>query len=969
MNHSRRKSDASVISLHRLVLASAVISACMSPSAFSQQNQADADDTQDPAAQNESSASSEATELDAITVTSGLRSTLQKSLDLKRETTVIADALVGTEIGDLPDLSIAESLERITGVAGDRFKGGTTELSIRGLGPFLSGNVFNGREIPTGSDGRDVNFGQYPSELISGTVVYKSQQASFIEGGTAGIVELQTLRPLDFNKRRTQVQALAGYSDYESRVVDGQPYSGRLTASYTDAFDFGGGRLGFAIGIQSLRDTAPEDFFTTSSTFQPCNSIEGVGGVSNNCQFIVNAGGQPAGPSPLYFVSNNYVFRAIESEFDRDALIGSVQWEPNENWEITFDTQLSERRDIEDRSSLLLSDGRRDIRPIEISSTGALLAWTGETLLESESNYRTRDEVNASAGLNVKFTGERFTIAGDISHAVAKRDQDERQMRIQSSGRVFYQLDTRGVEIPNFVLTNTSTIPNFDIDNHAIYTAGQRARRARENVEDEINALRLDGSFFTTFEQLGNIDFGIRLAQRERLRDDGINAQATLPANAYFTPAAIAARDTTFPVENLFEGADTNSDGLTWATWDSLALWEALTGSLGSTILTGNTLSPEDTDVRERTGAFYLQANYETQIFGLPAYGNFGLRSVRTQIRSIGSNSDYITVPNATDPTRVTLRATGPVTTNVESNSFWNILPSVNLVLELADDKLFRVAAYSAMSRPDLEAMSAGLTTDTDEVSIADVGSALTASGNPNLKPLESQNLDFSYEWYINEDTAFAATLYSKRLATGFEAEQQTINVNINGTPTNVTIGRQTNSDASSNLYGVEVSFQHVFSSLPAPFDGLGFQAGWNYADSDFKVEDTNTFIPSVPAGTVARPLSLGDYVAPANIPGFSRNTGNLNLFWEKEKASVRVAYKTRSEYYRPFRSTPIRYGLDTSIIDFSAGYKFNDWLQLRFQVLNVTDEPFISTRPVIDSLAETSLAGRRYLLGLRATF
>ena len=85
----------------------------------------------------------------------------------------------GEDIGDLPDLSVAETLERVVGVTSDRFKGGASELSIRGLGAFLGASYLNGREISSGSDGRDVNFGQFPSELINGVIVYKSQQAKF----------------------------------------------------------------------------------------------------------------------------------------------------------------------------------------------------------------------------------------------------------------------------------------------------------------------------------------------------------------------------------------------------------------------------------------------------------------------------------------------------------------------------------------------------------------------------------------------------------------------------------------------------------------------------------------------------------------------------------------------------------------------------------------------------------------------
>ncbi|OUU39962.1 MAG: TonB-dependent receptor, partial [Cellvibrionales bacterium TMED49] len=157
-------------------------------------------------------------EVEEIVVTGAIQQGALKSLEVKRDNTVISDALFGADLGELPDLSIAESLERMPGVTSDRFKGGASEMSVRGLGAFLSYSTFNGREITSGSDGRQVNFGQFPSELVSGTIAYKSQQASMVEGGVSGTIELLGLKPIDYGKRRIQIQGLFGYNDYEARV-------------------------------------------------------------------------------------------------------------------------------------------------------------------------------------------------------------------------------------------------------------------------------------------------------------------------------------------------------------------------------------------------------------------------------------------------------------------------------------------------------------------------------------------------------------------------------------------------------------------------------------------------------------------------------------------------------------------------------------------------------------------------------
>ncbi len=973
--------------MRRLVLASAIMSACMGVPVFAQQTEADTEpkpemETQ-PAAEPAQSAApaqpQEATELDTIVVTGGLRGTLRKSLDVKRETTVVSDALMGEDIGSLPDLSIAESLERITGVAGDRFKGGAAELSIRGLGPFLGTSILNGRQITSGSDGRDVNFGQFPSELIGGAIVYKTQQASFIEGAISGIIELQTLKPLDYGKQRIQVQGLGGYSDYEDRVDGGDSFSSRYTASYVDQFETGIGKIGVAVGVQSLDDTAPEDFFTTSSTFRPCNTIGNTTGLPGtpanvgvgDCRYQVDpVTGAPTGPSPTYFVSNQYVYRAMRTQFERDALMANVQWKPNAQWDINLDMQYSDRFDVEDRANLIISDGRRNIIPRAISDTGALLAWSGQTRLENQSTYRTREDEYLATGLNVAWFGERLQLTGDLAYNQSKRRQDELDMRIRTNARVFYDVDTRGVDIPNWTFTNvqpvvTGTGLPFDLNDHRIYTEGARARRQIEKVSDKIFSAKFDGTYLLDSDIFRSLDFGLRYADRERIRDDGIDRELPLQAGGYLNPAAVAARRDTFLVADLYQGAETNMDGFSWATWDTQALWQALTGGGNAGEPLAVTLSPDDTDVTESTYALYGQANFQTELFGIPAYGNFGLRAVRTRLTSRGYRAAYTTVPVVGSPGLVTATPVpGTTTVAVENNEFWNILPSANLIFELSDDQLLRLAAYKAVARPDLESMSNGLGTSTDPVD-SDLQSLLQPSGNPQLEPVESLNFDVSYELYLNEDTAFSTTFYAKQLQTGFKPEQLEFDVVVNGVEQTLIGGRSANSNDSSELIGVEVAAQHVFSGLPKPFNGLGVQGAWNYADSDFEFEDPTVVFD---AGT-QRTNALADFTEPANISGFSSNTGNFTVFWENDWASLRLAYKTRSTYFKPFRNTSNRYALDSHFLDFSAAVKLSDAWEVRLQVLNITDEPNRMNRPVPDSLAETSYTGPRYLLGLRGRF
>jgi len=107
-------------------------------------------------------------------VVTGLRASIQSSIEEKREAMVVSDVLSAEDIGDLPALSIGEAIETITGAATHREKGGASEIAVRGLGPYLGATTFNGREATNGSGDRSVNFSMFPSELINTVAIYKT---------------------------------------------------------------------------------------------------------------------------------------------------------------------------------------------------------------------------------------------------------------------------------------------------------------------------------------------------------------------------------------------------------------------------------------------------------------------------------------------------------------------------------------------------------------------------------------------------------------------------------------------------------------------------------------------------------------------------------------------------------------------------------------------------------------------------
>ncbi|MEO9490234.1 MAG: TonB-dependent receptor plug domain-containing protein, partial [Marinomonas sp.] len=206
-------------------------------------------------------------------VVTGIRQTIQNSIEEKRNSVEVFDALSTSEIGDLPALSIGEALETLTGAGSHRENGGATEIAVRGLGPFLTSTVINGRSATNGSGDRSVNFSMFPSELFSKVGIYKTQAASYIEGGVAGQIVLETVKPLDYGKQRIQGDFKLNINPDNLDIDSAQrfnKYGYRATMSYVDQFNLGDGELGISLGYSRVDSNNPEQEARVSGTVRAC---------------------------------------------------------------------------------------------------------------------------------------------------------------------------------------------------------------------------------------------------------------------------------------------------------------------------------------------------------------------------------------------------------------------------------------------------------------------------------------------------------------------------------------------------------------------------------------------------------------------------------------------------------------------------------------------------------------------------
>ena len=196
---------------------------------------------------------------ETITVT-GVRASIQSSIDEKKKQTIVSDALSAADIDGLPATNLGDAIAGMPGATTHREKGAASEIAIGGLGPFLSNVNVNGRESTTGNGKRSVNFYLFPSELINTVAIYKTQRADLIEGGTSGTIDSRTLRPFDRNKRQITLSARGILTGYDNKLRDEAGLGFRLTGSYVDQFDLGDlGELGVVAGAQWQRGNSPRN--------------------------------------------------------------------------------------------------------------------------------------------------------------------------------------------------------------------------------------------------------------------------------------------------------------------------------------------------------------------------------------------------------------------------------------------------------------------------------------------------------------------------------------------------------------------------------------------------------------------------------------------------------------------------------------------------------------------------------------
>lgn len=896
-------------------------------------------------------------------VITGIRASATAARNIKKNAEQIVDSVTAQDIGAMPDRSVSETLQRIPGVTLQRTNEARdpARLAAEGGGVFVRGlswvrSELNGRDVFSANNGRGLSFEDVSSDLLAGIDVYKNPSADMIEGGVGGLINLRTRKPLE---EPGQIIAASGDYNYADLREKGF-WSANLL--YSNKWDVGGGELGVLLAgsIGNIGNTTDS---IQLGRYEPVTPD--AGNATPNMQ---------AGTT--YFIPASIGWRRIDWQQQRLALNGVVQVRPIPEMTFTFEGMYARAtpRDIEHAFGAY--DLPATSSSYEFDDDNVLIAGTSPNEnLDLNTRYTDQRKVTQDYSLNWRWEiDDRWTVSADIQrvyssaqiHSMTAYSQFGVAPGFFNANRPTLSWDTRGNTPVVSVTENGASLATQSnywwaaaMDHLEDNEAGSWAQRADAEYRFD------DDSFLKSFR------FGIRATQKDAItRQTGYNwallseqfwgatgNPVYLDGQGNPPNSGLPSQSELFAYDNFFRG-NVNMPAAGWFPSASLVSnnqhaysylrstlsagwgWSPLTeASYQAAVPAGDNPSGGITHQYEKTKAAYALLRFGSPDSGRAGSfdGNIGVRVVETRTRAVAPDISIGEVSQGYDACvaangaaacqplldAITFRGTGRLAGhNESSNSYTNVLPTLNLRYFATDDLQLRFAAGRAMVRPSFSQLIPYTTLSFafQDNGLPEAINALTGTGgNPYLKPTISTQFDLSAEWYFGRSNSLTLAAFYKDVKDYIFAGVSPETYTSNGVTRTFEITRQMNGD-SGTIKGFEVAYQQFFDFLPGVLSGLGLQANYTFVDSNGGTNTAvNTLDPNQTGNAADRSLPL---------EGMSKHSFNIAGIYEKHGISARVAYNWRSEYL-----------LTTSAANINAPVWFEDYGQLDASlIVSVTD-------------------------------
>ncbi|XQW84514.1 TonB-dependent receptor [Thalassotalea piscium] len=926
-------------------------------------------------------------DIEVIEVT-GMLGSMKAAALLKRTDGRIVDAIVAEDIGKLPDNNIAEALQRITGVSINSDFGVGDSVSIRGLPQNRV--ELNGRST-IGDSRNGISLQDFPSSFLKAVEVVKSPTADMIEGALGGTVSLKTVRPLDLEQLTGAFSLDAEYADKTENIAP------IFSGSVGNNWDLGDSGTFGAMAMLSYQDREiRQDQF--SSKARPVDTdINGAEGNTPSGNIILR--------------DEHSVEQYVESR-ERTAFNLSLQWAPQSAAGMVYlDLNATKRSGEQEGSSILGVVGALETNPNTTQDKNGVNNYTltnDFAIPKTYSDFRETDSYSHALGAEWNIS-DNVMISGEVAVASSESIRPDAEFTLRPVQKSVFE---ETGELVNYVYDgyfsqSGNQLPSIIHSQSDAYTSEQNLALRTFKAEDkrtynDETSARFD---VTITEPLGvewvtSLKAGVRITNREyeyeqykeELKDiykkafneDG--SLATLWLDDY--NEAFPGSFSTISHDNSFDqlGHSGQNDLLTYTIYNGLSdldntysqLQQLLAGTNYAT--TGSLADNQDfqesayRNVEEDTAAIYLSAHLDFDDITAIVGGRYVTTDLDSTVYLDGE------------------RVTG-------DNDYSDFLPSLNVTYNYSSETLFRFAAAKVMRRANFDELSPAFDINNDRTG--------ATQGSIDLEPYRATQFDLSVEHYFDQGNMLSFAVFYKDVESFLSNEVSCIADPSTASGQNVTqwnnvcqlatagvsqsdmvfsdstqftdaegmahvealrdagrTGIATTKDVNGEngkVQGFEIGYQQFFTFLPGAFSGLGLSANYTYADSE------------QPNGS---PLLQ-----------ISKNTYNLQAFWEYEDLSARLAYNYRDSFLDTENEKRVEninylgtiktddgtvygnnYRDDRGQLDFSASWNINENFTVVANATNLTGEPSIYLSELGGAWKYTE-ADRRYTIGIRGKF
>lgn len=909
-------------------------------------------------------------------VVTGIRESLTKALDVKRENYQSVDSVVAEDIGKFPDNNVVEALQRVSGVqVTNRFRGEIAAVTIRGL-PDVTTTV-NGRNVFT-SAGRAVALQDIPAALLNRVDVYKTRSSDLIESGIAGVIDVRTQRPFDFDGRKVVLAARGIYQEQADSIGP------NLSALASNTWQLeNGGKLGALVSL-SYAKTDYRDQSVTAGAMVPFMTDEPLEGWVPYQRIFPDPDpttgrpfwqvglddGLPTAPGSTlsmfgqqvpYVLSRDAIFASdLTGTRKRPAANLSVQYAPNDTSTYTFEAFYNGYRD-QTFNDLLFSF---------VDWWGALGAnpsadvdlWEGTNIVKARRNigfpygFMSGDRTDARTdsylyALNGAWEiGDRLKLTADLSHQDSEFESQFFAVRTERVHRGINVDFNSGDGLPAFNFVDdpaTAGVDESDLTDAGLWTVAQMYDNGNYDKGDA-NTLKIDGDYQLDWGIFRKLGFGglydVRGAQ-----------SGSRTANAGVLGVPLSSFDAAATHVNKDFWDNRSAVPSSWAVFsgDYIAGHrDEIRSEYNSRINAGLPLQRdlvlrETFDVEEKTTALYLMSDFEYRVEGAGKIdGQIGARYV-----SVKSDTVF------TDQT--TLARTSGSASNDK------LLPSVTVRYNVTNDLRVRLSYCETLRMPGFNDLNPTITYVED---VTNIGYGTASGGNADLKPTESKNYDLSVEYYWGKASAVYGSVFKRDINGLVVPFRRRVTAQTTAHPEGYDyILSQPYNASDGELTGYELGAVYFPENLPGVLDGFGMQVSYTSLDS-------SQSIPLVDNTGTITGQTRGPFFA------VSDESYNVTLAYEKSKWGARLGYVWRSGFLNnneaALFANPIGiYRRPEASLDLQVSWRAMENLTITFDATNLTDELVAQSHygngpgDAKTNNFGNVLIGRTFSLGARYTF